>query len=164
MHDPKEDTRTTDFLNSIGLGEYAPAFAEHKVDYETLMDLGDSDLEKMGIKALGARKRILKGIREQEGTCATCNFGLPYPHHDAATPVPYQYCQFQDLNGDGLIDYVCDYEISDGASNQFSGIYINTGTDWCVAYEFQMAGVDRRRPELKWCNETAVGVGHGAQS
>jgi hypothetical protein len=161
MHDPKEDTRTTNFLTSIGLGEYAPAFAEHKVDYSTLMDLGDSDLEKMGIKALGARKRITKGIREQESTCATCNFGLPFPHHVwQSTDSGYstvEFCQFQDLNGDGLVDYVCDYEGGDGAANQWSGIYINTGTDWCIAHQ-HLEPADLRRPDLKWCNETAVGA------
>jgi hypothetical protein len=59
MHDPKEDTRVTKFLASIDLAEYAPAFAEHKVDFETLLLLTDDQLKEIGIRAVGARARIM---------------------------------------------------------------------------------------------------------
>jgi hypothetical protein len=68
MHEPKEDKRVTGFLTLIDLGEYAPAFAEHKVDYETLVALTDAELEKMGVAAVGARKRILRATKQAHTT------------------------------------------------------------------------------------------------
>ena len=62
MHVPKEDARITRFLASVDLMEYAPAFAEHKVEFELLPDLTDTDLEKIGIRALGARRKIFKTL------------------------------------------------------------------------------------------------------
>jgi hypothetical protein len=56
----QEDKNVTAFLASIDLGEYASAFAEHKVDYETLLGLHQGHLKEMGVKALGARLKIIK--------------------------------------------------------------------------------------------------------
>merc|ERR1712167_67705 len=67
MHEPNEDKRVTAFLASIKLGEYAPAFAKHKVDYETLLDMDHTDLKEVGVVALGARKKMLKAISQQRG-------------------------------------------------------------------------------------------------
>jgi hypothetical protein len=58
MHAPKEDAQVTHFLASIDLAEYAAAFAEHEVDYETLMELNDSQLKEIGVFAVGARLKI----------------------------------------------------------------------------------------------------------
>lgn len=54
------------WLDELGLGQYADAFEENAVDTDLLSDLDDSDLEKLGVSLLGHRKRILKAI-------ATCD-------------------------------------------------------------------------------------------
>ena len=43
-----------DWLEKLGMSEYAPRFAENRIDFSVLPDLTDQDLEKMGQK----RKRI----------------------------------------------------------------------------------------------------------
>jgi class 3 adenylate cyclase/predicted ATPase len=53
--------RIADWLQRIGLAEYAAVFAEQRIDHEVLADLTDGDLEKIGIP-LGPRKKILRGI------------------------------------------------------------------------------------------------------
>ena len=56
MHSVRE------WLDDLGLGQYAPAFEENDVDAEILVDLSDQDLEKLGIASLGHRKKILRAI------------------------------------------------------------------------------------------------------
>lgn len=46
-------------LASLGLGEYAPVVAEHRVGPAVLPGLTDPDLRDLGITALGDRKRLL---------------------------------------------------------------------------------------------------------
>ena len=53
------DTRVGAILDALNLTHYAAHFANHEVDYETLLGLTDADLKEVGVKALGARKRIL---------------------------------------------------------------------------------------------------------
>jgi hypothetical protein len=153
MHSPKEDAQVTHFLASIDLAEYAAAFAEHKVDYETLTELNDVDLKEMGIKALGARKRILKAATSDE-PCPGCNFMLPYLMYDLGTS-QLQYCSFVDFNGDGLQDYACaDYS---GGGN--FGSYLNTGKDFCILVENDLqrkSSATYRRQDMKMCNESAT--------
>ena len=48
------------WLNGLGLQQYAELFAEQAIDLELLAELDDGDLEKIGIAALGHRKRLLK--------------------------------------------------------------------------------------------------------
>jgi hypothetical protein len=163
MHAPKEDAQVTHFLASIDLAEYAAAFAEHKVDYETLTKLNDADLKEMGIKALGARKRIAakqrslasaKNDQAPRGTACpgppsvNTTFALPMAPsliHDSTEGADTSsaqistQCQFVDLNGDGLPDYVCS---GSGANNwpevrepnlfgyPLSCVYMNNGNGW----------------------------------
>jgi class 3 adenylate cyclase len=49
------------WIEQLGLGQYASVFAENDIDGEVLADLTDSDLEKIGV-TLGHRKKILKAI------------------------------------------------------------------------------------------------------
>src|SRR6266550_1220017 len=51
----------TDWLNTLGLGQYAQRFAENDIDPSVLRDLTDHDLEKIGV-SLGHRRRILRAI------------------------------------------------------------------------------------------------------
>ncbi len=50
-----------DWLETIGLSEYAGLFARNKVDVEVLIELTDADLREIGIP-LGPRKKMLREI------------------------------------------------------------------------------------------------------
>jgi class 3 adenylate cyclase len=50
-----------DWLDKLGMAEYAQRFAENRVDFSVLPDLTDQDLEKMGV-VLGDRRKILRAI------------------------------------------------------------------------------------------------------
>ena len=50
------------WLDDLGLGEYAEAFEAEQVDLEALAELDDAELKELGIP-LGPRKKILKAIR-----------------------------------------------------------------------------------------------------
>src|SRR4029077_2741203 len=52
-----------DWLNTLGLGQYAQPFAENDIDPSVLRDLTDHDLEKIGV-SLGHRRKILRAIAE----------------------------------------------------------------------------------------------------
>ena len=49
------------WLEEIGLGQYAELFAEHHIDLDVLPDLTETDLAQLGI-ALGDRKRLRRAI------------------------------------------------------------------------------------------------------
>lgn len=49
------------WLRELGLGEYAALFAEHKIDFEVLAELSESDLKDLDIP-LGHRKKLMKAI------------------------------------------------------------------------------------------------------
>ena len=53
----------TNWLNSLGLGEYAKVFAENAVDLRTLPTLTDEDLSELGLK-LGHRRLLQQSIEE----------------------------------------------------------------------------------------------------
>ena len=50
-----------DWLDALGLGQYAQVFAENGIDFDVLPDLTDRDLEKLGV-LLGHRRKMLRGI------------------------------------------------------------------------------------------------------
>jgi hypothetical protein len=60
------DPRVDLFLASLNLAHHSAQFTTHEVDYETLIELTDLELEKVGIKALGARKKILRKLTALE--------------------------------------------------------------------------------------------------
>lgn len=51
-----------EWLETLGLGEYARAFADNHIDFAVLGELTDGDLKELGITSLGHRKRLLAGI------------------------------------------------------------------------------------------------------
>jgi SAM domain (Sterile alpha motif) len=55
----------TEWLESIGLSEYAQRFAENGVDLSVLRDLTDQDLKDLGV-LLGHRRKIQRAIAELE--------------------------------------------------------------------------------------------------
>ena len=55
-----------DWLEKLGLSEYAQRFAENDIDFTILCDLTDQDLEKIGIASLGHRRKLLRAIANLE--------------------------------------------------------------------------------------------------
>ncbi|RDJ99620.1 adenylate/guanylate cyclase domain-containing protein [Paraburkholderia lacunae] len=53
------------WLQALGLEQYARAFAENDIDFAMLSQLDDADLKALGVLSLGHRKRLLSAIAEQ---------------------------------------------------------------------------------------------------
>ncbi len=58
--------QVADWLEKLGLGQYAQRFAENGIDFSVLGYLTDQDLEKIGV-LLGHRRKILAAIGELAG-------------------------------------------------------------------------------------------------
>ena len=78
-----------EWLEGLGLAQYAAAFAENDIDFTLLGKLTDADLKELGISSLGHRKRLLAAIAERDVTAAaepkTCRWlagrRAPASHH-----------------------------------------------------------------------------------
>jgi class 3 adenylate cyclase/predicted ATPase len=57
--------RIADWLEKLGMSEYAERFAENRIDFSVLPDLTDQDLEKLGV-VLGDRRKMLRAIASLE--------------------------------------------------------------------------------------------------
>ena len=62
------------WLETLGMAEYAERFVENRIDLSVLRDLTDQDLKDLGV-VLGDRRKLLRAIRE---------LGAPAPPADAA--------------------------------------------------------------------------------
>jgi hypothetical protein len=51
-----------DWLEKLGMPEYAERFAENDIDFAILRDLTDQDFEKIGVASLGHRRKLLRAI------------------------------------------------------------------------------------------------------
>ena len=56
------DPAIRQWLEGLGLGQYAPAFAENDIDFSVLPELSDADLKELGVASIGHRKRLLSAI------------------------------------------------------------------------------------------------------
>jgi class 3 adenylate cyclase/predicted ATPase len=56
-----------DWLEKLGLGQYAQRFAENDIDFDILSDLTDQDLEKIGVTSVGHRRKLLRAIANLKG-------------------------------------------------------------------------------------------------
>ena len=54
----------SEWLEKLGMSEYTQHFAENNIDFAIVADLTDQDLEKIGVKSLGHRRKILRAIAE----------------------------------------------------------------------------------------------------
>ena len=54
-----------EWLEKLGLAEYAQRFAENGIDFSVLPDLTDQDLKEIGV-ILGHRRKILRAIANLE--------------------------------------------------------------------------------------------------
>src|SRR6516164_4342337 len=55
------------WLQKLGLGQYAQRFAENDISFSILPDLTDQHLEKIGVASLGHRLQLLRAIAELSG-------------------------------------------------------------------------------------------------
>ena len=68
-----------DWLEKLGLSEYAQRFAENDIDFTILGDLTDQDLEKIGIASLGHRRKLLRAIANLETNESAHRAGVAAP-------------------------------------------------------------------------------------
>ena len=50
--------QVTDWLEKLGMSEYAQHFADNDIDFSILGDLTDQDLKDIGVASLGHRRKI----------------------------------------------------------------------------------------------------------
>jgi class 3 adenylate cyclase len=77
--------QVADWLEKLGLGQYAQRFADNGVDLSVLPDLTDQDFEKLGV-LLGHRRKILRAIAELSGV----EKSAPKAAAEASVPVAPQ--------------------------------------------------------------------------
>jgi class 3 adenylate cyclase len=53
----------TDWLEKLGMSEYAQRFAENDIDVEVLGELTDKDFDRLGV-SIGHRRKMMRAIRE----------------------------------------------------------------------------------------------------
>ena len=132
------DPRVGAFLDALNLTHYAAHFASHEVDYETLLGLTDADLKEVGVKALGARRRIL------QQAAGAAPYKIPWALQSGVGGG-----SLTDINGDGLPDILVGWY---GASQDYAAVYLNTGKGFCVASEngpaksYRIANFDPNTP------------------
>jgi hypothetical protein len=56
-----------DWLEKLGLGQYAQRFAENDINFAILPHLTDQDLKELGVASLGHRRQLLLAIAETSG-------------------------------------------------------------------------------------------------
>src|SRR4029077_19226271 len=58
--------QVADWLEKLGLGQYAQRFAENDIDFALLTKLTDANLKDIGVTSVGHRMRLLQAIAERE--------------------------------------------------------------------------------------------------
>jgi SAM domain (Sterile alpha motif) len=64
--------QVADWLDKLGLGQYAQRFAENDADFALLAKLNDADLKEPGVTSLGHRKRLLEAISRTPSSSFDC--------------------------------------------------------------------------------------------
>ena len=117
------------WLKSLGLEQYAQAFADNDVDFGVLAQLTDADLKELGVGSLGHRKRLLTAIAARGTTAATIpkpTTGAPSGERRQVTILFADLCGFtalsQSLDPEELHDLVGRYtKLVDGIINDYGG-------------------------------------------
>jgi class 3 adenylate cyclase/predicted ATPase len=66
-----------DWLERLGLGQYAQRFAENDIDFALLTKLTDANLKELGVTSLGHRMRLLEAIAEPAVASAAATLAEP---------------------------------------------------------------------------------------
>jgi class 3 adenylate cyclase/tetratricopeptide (TPR) repeat protein len=72
-----------DWLETLGMSEYAERFVENRVDFSVLCDLTDQDLKDLGV-ALGDRRKMLRAIGDLPTSLAGAPTSIELKLQDAA--------------------------------------------------------------------------------
>ena len=72
-----------DWLEKLGVSEYAGRFVENGIDFSVLPDLTDQDLKDIGI-LLGHRRKLLRAIAEITGATQQRLSSSPNPNGNPA--------------------------------------------------------------------------------
>src|ERR1700722_14387982 len=75
--------RVSEWLEKLGLVQYAQRFAENDITFAILPDLTDQDLKELGVASLGHRRQLLRAIVELGNTPATTT---PIPPRPSSSP------------------------------------------------------------------------------
>jgi class 3 adenylate cyclase len=82
--------QVADWLEKLGLGQYAQRFAENDISFSVLPDLTDQDLKDIGV-SLGHRRQLLREITNLDRTAgASPSISSPAAPAVAAPPVERQ--------------------------------------------------------------------------
>ena len=90
-----------EWLRSLGLGQYEPAFIESAIDLDVLPELTEDDLEKLGMR-LGDRKRLIKAIRAKAADA------LPLSHTNGSGKLSSDYSVAVGAERRHLTVMICD--------------------------------------------------------
>ena len=109
--------QVSDWLQKLGLMQYAQRFAENDITFAILPDLTDQDLKELGVASLGHRRQLLRAIVELGNATAT-NTPIPAlpalppiaPPTEAAGERRYLTVMFCDLVGSTAISAKLDAE------------------------------------------------------
>jgi class 3 adenylate cyclase/predicted ATPase len=69
--------QVADWLEKLGLGQYAQRFAENDIDFAVLTKLNDANLKELGVTSLGHRMRLLEAIAERTAPTTTSPVAMP---------------------------------------------------------------------------------------
>ena len=76
-----------DWLEKLGLSEYAQRFAENDIDFDVLSELTDSDFDRLGV-SIGHRRKIMRAIKELASSPVTSTSEGPALAIAKTQPVP----------------------------------------------------------------------------
>jgi class 3 adenylate cyclase len=88
-----------EWLRDLGLGQYAPAFAENAVLWDVLPKLTADDLKEIGVAAVGDRRRLLDAITNLAPTDASTSASAAVLSPDAGPERRQLTVMFCDLVG-----------------------------------------------------------------
>jgi hypothetical protein len=81
------------WLQKLGLGQYAQRFAENDITFDIFPDLSDQDFEKIGVASLGHRRQLPRAIAElKRAPQLSLVTAAPVPPRDVAERRQSQLC------------------------------------------------------------------------
>src|SRR5262249_6187258 len=98
-----------EWLESIGLGQYAQRFAENAIDLSTVRDLTEQDLKDLGV-LLGHRRKMLRAIAELDEVASIAAKPATDPERPNEAERPYLTVMFCDLVGSAALSARLDPE------------------------------------------------------
>merc|ERR1711871_1450933 len=54
--------KVVEWLSTVGLGRLSESFKEHRITGDVLLELSSGDLEEIGVRAFGDKKRLLRAV------------------------------------------------------------------------------------------------------